>query len=383
MTDTPSRRSVATTLLRLSRALGLVALSACAGQHRVAPPASGLAASLERAISVSEDLTVFTLFALLNAAGYDDENREAGMHPVRLQVRQAVQQQLRPGFQEELRRFYEEHKQHASQWSYLVVAKATAGPPSFTPTAEWTQDLAQKPEFGPLSELHGLLRRFYVEAPVQQLYALVRPAYHEYIQRYREAIFRETAAALQYCRMNLTELTASGERKNPVVIPNLLDSYERASSFILDERFISVEGPQERIGYNPHEFVHAITNPAVYTPATDALRDPLGPLMDETIGALGAPSSRHQTLAAFVDENLVRTVSLRYLVAARPDRMSELESEMMDEWKSGYSLMRFFWEQLILYERQAADLRAYYPTMLTRLDPAAELARWRAARKQE
>ena len=368
--------------MRLSRALGLVVLSACAG-HRVAPPASGLTASLEREISVSEDLTVFTLFALLNAAGYDDENREAGMHPVRLQVRETVRQRISPGFQEELRRFYEGHLQHASPWSYLVVAKATAGPPSFTPTAEWRQDLAPDPRFGPLGDLHGLLRRFYVEVPVQQLYEHVRPAYQEYIRRYREVIFRETVAALRYCRANLTQLTASGERQRPVVIPNLLQSYEYATSLILGDRFISVEGPQERIGYNPHEFLHAITNPAVYTPATDALRDQLRPLMEESIGALGAPSSRYRTLAAFVDENLVRTVSLRYLVAARPDRESEFESEMMDEWKSGYSLMRFFWEQLILYERQAADLRAYYPTMLTRLDPAAELARWRAARKPE
>jgi hypothetical protein len=383
MTKIPSQRVVASNLAGLSLlAVGLVVLSACGG-HRLEPPASGLAASLERGIGVSEDLTVFTLFALLNAAGYDDENREAGMHPVRLQVRQAVQQQLSPGFQEELRRFYDEHKQHASPWSYSVVAKATAGPPSFAPTAEWTQDLAQNPRFGPLSGLHGLLRRFYLEIPVQQLYEPVRPAYHQYIQRYRDAIFRETAAALQYCRVNLTELTASVERKNPVVIPNLLDSYERASSFNLDERFISVEGPQERIGYNPHEFVHAVTNPTVDTPATEALRDQLGPLMEEGLGVLRAPSSRYPTLAAFVDENLVRTISLRYLVPRRPERERELQLAMMGEWKSGYSLMRFFWEQLILYEQQAADLRQYYPTMLSRLDPANELARWRAARTQE
>ena len=57
--------------------LGAVALlSGCATQ-RADPPALGLAANLEREVGVSEDLTVFTLFALLNAAGCDDENREA------------------------------------------------------------------------------------------------------------------------------------------------------------------------------------------------------------------------------------------------------------------------------------------------------------------
>jgi hypothetical protein len=258
----------------------------------------------------------------------------------------------------------------------LVVAKATSGPPSFAPTPEWSQDLVQDPRFGSLAELHGLLRRFYAEAQVARLYDRVRPAYREYVRQYRAAIFRETAAALAYCRLSLPELTASGERQNPLVIPNLLDSFERASSFILEQRFISVEGPQQRIGYNPHEFIHAVTNPVVHGPATEALQDQLHPVVEEGLRALGAPASRHPTVASFVDENLVRAISLRYLVPRRPEREKELTDEMMDEWKSGYILERFFWEQLAEYERQGSDLRQDYPTMLARLDPEAELKRW-------
>jgi hypothetical protein len=339
-----------------------------------------LATSLEQQINVTEDLTVFTLFALLNVAGYDDENRQEGMHPVRSQIRRVLQQQLDPQRREELRSFYQKTRQHANPWSYSVVAKATSGPPSFAPTAEWADDLAHEARFGSLSELHDLLRRFYVEARIPELYEQVRPAYLEYIRQYRDAIYSETAAAMAYCRLALTEVTASGERQNPMVIPNLLDSYEHAFSFILGARFVSVEGPQERIGYNPHEFIHAVTNPAVYSPTTEALEDALRPLVEEAVRALGESPSRYATLASFVDENLVRAIALRYLVTRRPGRESELAEEMMAEWKSGYILERFFWEQLAEYERQTSDIRAFYGQMIRALDVPAELERWQQAR---
>jgi hypothetical protein len=78
-----------------------------------------------------------------------------------------------------------------------------------------------------------------------------------------------------------------------------------------------------------------------------------------------------------MDENLVRAVALRYFVPRRPEREAELAAQMMDEWRSGYILVRFFWEQLSGYEQQPADLRQYYPRMVARLDPEAELRRWR------
>jgi hypothetical protein len=71
----------------------LLGLLLSCGSHR--PPV--LEPDLEREIEVREDLGVFTLFALLNAAGYDQENRAAGMHPVRIQVREALERTLDPG----------------------------------------------------------------------------------------------------------------------------------------------------------------------------------------------------------------------------------------------------------------------------------------------
>ena len=41
-------------------------------------------------VQLQADERIFTLFAALNAAGYDEENNERGMSPVRVQVRAAL-----------------------------------------------------------------------------------------------------------------------------------------------------------------------------------------------------------------------------------------------------------------------------------------------------
>ena len=360
-------------------AVALLVPAGCASHERAA--STSVMASVDKQIQVAEDPTVFTLFALLNAGGYDDENGKRGMHPVRLEIRRALEAQLTGKLRAEVRAFYDKHRNDADPWAYSVVAKATNGPPDFKPTDEWTRDLASTPQFGPIADLPPMLKRFYREAGVPELYASVRPSYRDYVKAYRGVIHDEVAAALAYCRVPLGELTASGEKQNPLVIPNLLDSYARASSFVLQDRFISVEGPQEKIGYNPHEFLHAVTNPVVYGPATESHRDRLDPLAAEGARALGDDGKPLTSTAAFVDENLVRALSLRYLVPKRPDKEQALAGVVLSEWKQGYVLERFFWEQLAEFEKQGMDLRRYVPAMLAKVDAEAELKRWHDAVK--
>lgn len=341
----------------------LVLLAACSGPDAtIEPPASG------PRIEVSENATVFTLFALLNAAGYDVENRGA-MHPVRVTVRAELDRRVDPALRERIRAFYARHREDASPWSYSVVAMATSGPPAFTGTQEW-KEIAAEPRFGSLAELHGLLRDFYKAVDVPALYKTVEPEYAKYVSAYDAVIHREAAAALAYCRLKSVTPTSvpEGERVDPIVIPNLLESYEKAFSFVLGGRFVSVEGPQAEIGYNPHEFIHAVTNPAVYGDATRSMAKRLQPL---------AEAAKADSVPAFVDEDLVRAVALRYLAAAKPDRLPKLTEAMLKDYRDGHPLERFFWEQLAEYEKSSVDLRRYYPEMLARLDPEAELARWR------
>ena len=345
------------------------------GCHRGAQSVHGnLEKQLKERVKLVEDPTIFTLFTLLNVAGYDDENREAGMHPVRRRIRAEVDTLISPEFKARLREFYDLHRAQASTWTYCVVAKASSGPPDFAPDSVWTRDLKGKGEFAGLDKVHALLREFQRKIPMDRLYGEVRRDYVDYIRDYRKAVHREVAAALAYARVrDVSELPGQG--RLAVVIPNLLDSYRRATSFVLGDTLYSVEGPQEKVGYNPHEFIHAVTNPAVYDPSLSAKSEKARPILQALRTANAEGDFRSP--AAVLDESLVRAVSLRYGFAnATPEERAALEADMLKEYRSGYILERYFWEKLVDYEASNTSLRQYYPVMLDSLNVLNEIRRW-------
>jgi hypothetical protein len=365
-----------TSRVLLALLLSAVLLGSC-GKGRGAQGLRGdLESQIKQRVKLSEDPTIFTLFALLNEAGYDYENREAGMHPVRARIRAEVDTLISPEFKARLRTFYTDHSAQANTWTYCVVAKASSGPPDFAPDSVWVKELAGNGEFNNMDKVHALLREFYRKLPIPRLYGEVRKEYKTYIEAYQKAVRTEVTAALAYARIqNVSELTGFGEVKVCVVIPNLLDSFERSSSFVLRDTLFAVEGPQAKVGYNPHEFIHAVTNPAAYDPKLNTLSEKARPLL-EALRSAGAGAS-FRSPAALLDESLVRAVSLRYrFPQAAPDKAASLEHTMLEEYHSGYILERYFWEKLGDYEKGTLTLRQFYPAMLESLDVAKEVKRW-------
>lgn len=327
-------------------------------------------------INVSESKTIFTVFAMLNVAGYDEENSKDGMHPVRVRVRERLSKTTPRQIKERLREFYRAHPLQSTNYTYAVVATLTSGAPNFSFTKEW-KDIENTPPFGQLKDLPELLREFYRAVPIDALYEEVRPEYLSYINDYRKAINKEVAKVMSYCRVkDVKELKGGGETKYAFIVPNLLESYESATSFALDAGFYSIDGPQKRMGYNPHEFVHSITNPLSYNARYRKQQQRAEPLFDAA-RRLPFIEKKYKTIEGFFDECLVRAISLKYLDTGDAKRAEILRSAMMDEYKSGYILERYFYEQLGEYEKSKKSLREYYPLMLKRLDVEKEINRWR------
>ena len=350
-------------------------------QAKSASQSSSLNEFIAHRISVSEDKTIFALFAMLNAAGYDEENNKQGMHPVRVRVRERLSIAMPGQLRARLRAFYQAHQLQPINHTYAAVAKLTSGAPDFTFTKEW-QDIANTPPYSQLKDLPELLREFYRSVPIEAAYEDVRGEYLRYINDYRKAISGEVSKAMSYCRVKgVNELAGGGETKNAIIIPNLLESYESATSFVLDAGFYSIDGPQKQPGYNPHEFIHSITNPISYNPRYRQRQQRAQPLLD---AAREIPAIRKsfKTIDGFFDECLVRAISLKYLDAGDAKRAASLHHEMMDEYKSGYILERFFYEQLGEYEKSKKSLREYYSQMLKRLDVGKELSRWKQEIKE-
>jgi len=337
--------------------------------------------SVERRVEVAENKTVFTVFCLLNLGGYDDENNPDGMHPVRVRVREQLVHKVPPELAKRIRDFYRQHSSADASTDavrYTVVAMSTGGPPDFKFTAEWP-DVSKDPSFAALADLPALLRELYTSASIEEIYAGVRPDYLKYIDGYRAAIVAQVVKVMAYCRMSALSAGDGGETPHAVVIPNLLESFSRAFGFVLNDTLHSIEGPQPKIGYNPHEFVHGITSSMSYDPRYKSLQEPAEPLFElakkqPNVGDVA-------NLQNFLDENLVRAISLKYLDSGDPARSQRLQETMMQEYRSGYTLEPFFYEQLSRYEKSNKPLSEYYPTMLRNLNVKDELARWEQTTK--
>ena len=331
---------------------------------------------VERRVEVTENKTIFTVFCLFNLGGYDDENNPDGMHPVRVRVREQLVHTVPPELAKRIRDFYRQHTSSDASTDavrYTVVAISTDGPPDFKFSAEWP-DVSKEPSFAALKDLPVLLRELYALAPIEEIYAGVRPEYLKYIGDYRAAVLAQVAKAMAYCRTSVLSAGNGGEAPHAVVIPNLLESFSRAFGFVLNDTFHSIEGPQKKIGYTPHEFVHGITNSMSYDPRYKALHEPAAPLFE--LAKKQPDVGDVANLQNFLDENLVRAISLKYLDNGDPARSRHLLETMMQEYRSGYTLEPFFYEQLSGYEKSNEPLSEYYPTMVKQLNVKDELARW-------
>ena len=192
------------------------------------PQGSGeLETSVERRVEVTENKTIFTVFCLFNLGGYDDENNPDGMHPVRVRVREQLGRRVRPELTHRIRDFYRQHRSADPSYHCTVVAMSTGGPPYFNFLAEWP-DVSKEPSFAALKDLPELLRELYASAPIEEIYAGVRPDYLNYIGDYRAAILAEVAKVMAYCRTSVLSAGNGGENSHAIVIPNLLESYSRA-----------------------------------------------------------------------------------------------------------------------------------------------------------
>jgi len=362
-------------LLSVSLLVGLCALPATPKQHNKA--AIPIEQFLGQRIHAQVNKNIFIVFAFLNAAGYDFENTER-MHPVRLAVRNEIDAALPAAVRQKIRNYFQSRHVSPVHWTYAVAAIAMGPPPKFEFASEWSEVNNQEP-FQSIDDLPSVLREFYENVPLERIYSGQKLEYERTVNAYMDTVYREAKRAMEYCGVKSTaELAGTGETTEAVIIPNLLDSYQTATSFIWRGVFYSVEGPQRTLGYNPHEFIHTITNPLSYSPQYSRAQEKARPLYE--LAKQTEVGKDFKTLQEFLDENLVRAISLRY-PHGDEKRKQRLREEMIQEYRSGYVIERFFYDELEGYERSGKSLREFYSTILNRLDVDKELSEWKKSQQ--
>lgn len=301
-------------------------------------------------VQLYADERLFTLFAALNAAGYDEENNEQGFSAVRQQVRDELAGRSLPSLQRlrpylAMCRFI-----HVSQCATWVLQRGAA--PDFARAVDgWAIDAPALLFFG----FDRALAAFYQEAAIADLWQTQQPAYVAEIERYLALIEPAVAEVFAYLRLN--EPPTAGVR----VLPNLLDAYWRGYGPHVGVFSYVVMGPASapNVGLIQHEAMHPILNPLIDAHLDAIERSQADRLFEASKVHVGAG---YQTWPALLHESVIRAVEVR--LADPTDR----ERLLRQEEAQGFALVRPLAAQLTEYEASGEAMAIYLPKLLVVLN---------------
>jgi hypothetical protein len=297
-------------------------------------------------VYVRIDEGMFTLFAALNAAGYDRENFDLPYSPARQLVREQLNASSFNG-QEFLR------KRLQTLYPYdLIIWRLHYGqPPEFerVQSGWWDENIPAFAFWG----LDAELRNYYINNDIAALWEEVRPMYEEEAALYQQASGRAVQEALDYTRMQDVQL------KKYVVIPNLLDAHWSGKGPTVGDVAYMVVGPAEDgkadVGLLQHEALHSIVGELVAA-NMDAIDTEKGTelynkLRDRVPSGYGSWES-------IVEEQVVRAVSCRL-----SKNTCEAYGLANDE-AQGFLLERTLVDKLKEFERSEGTLAEFMPELL-------------------
>ncbi len=346
-------------LLVLNR---LIALLTAIG---LAVPASAEQGQLD------SDITLFTVLAAINAAGYDAGIDSASTHPVRRALRDDLKAFQGPT-RERLTSYYQQHKlsdpvQDLAQW--VSFALQSSGPPDFKFRVPYGD---VSPDAQPLHEFPQLLSAFYAEAGVEKLYARYLPEHEKEIERYHEPVVKVVWEANGYLRIPTSGYLG---RRFQIYI-DLLSAPNIPSARSYGPDVFVVVHPSRELNTREirHTYLHYLLDPftSKYASALKAKQE-IGGL------AMFAPAldEAYKTdFSLLVTESLIKAVEARMKHGSEAQKQADVDQAL----REGYILTAHFYEQLQKFEKQEQGVRFYYPEMINAIDRKREDARLRSVR---
>lgn len=314
-----------------------------------APPSgSGLASgtrTAEVAVVSRGDARVFTLYAGLNRAGYDEEFGQA-MHPVRATVRKAL-----AGVEPAWVQAFQDLMDRAGLWRLQGVLVEDVGPPPDFAPAKGSDTLA--------GELSRALAALW-PAGGETLWAAYGPVHVEEAARLEAPARAAVLATLAYCREDWSPA------REVVIIPNLLASSKTASLWRTETTGTAyvLVGPGDGLPLDAvvHEFCHLVVGPVMAAQAANGSLDRFDPVLDRALAAKTVASGSYRELRSYVEDCLVRALTIHI----RPDDQVEARLEREEDW--GFYLVRSFWQALGPYESSGRKLTNDLATILDGVD---------------
>ncbi len=321
--------------------------------------------------------TLFTVFAAINAAGFDTGANSPSAFPLRAAVRKRLAALDTPSISA-LRAFYRMHTQknpveNVSQ--YISLALSINGPPDFDYRLAPNK---RAPDVADLAGLPEILPAFYREAHLAELWKEAQPAFDQAIELYHSPISRAVLEANAYLRnatggllgrrfqVYIDLLGVPGQTQSRsyqydtwvVVTPAIADTPERTKALIA-QQVLEVR----------HAYLHYLLDPLSirYSAKLDEKQELL-----EMARPAPALDQRYKTdFWLLTTESLIRAVEARLATGGEAKRQEALN----DATREGFVLAPAFYDGLVKYEAQEQSMRVYYPDLVGGINVKAERKR--------
>lgn len=301
---------------------------------------------------------LFAVLAAMNAAGYDAEMDSPTNHPLRAEIRRAVQAKNPPSLAR-LRAFLRDTRQgdwNAELSRYVSFALTSGPPPGFK--AKYDPAL-MPPDVIALEPLRPMLAEFWAEAGLETMWLGAQPAYDEVIARYQEPVINALLSANLYLRNPTSGFT--GRRFQIYVDLQGAPNQVHARSYMDDYFVVVTPSARPKVEEIRHAYLHYLLDPLCIR--YQARLEPKKGLGDF---AQASPILAEGYKNDFV---LLAGMSLVKAVEAKLDREAQKVDTAMSE---GFVLTAYFYEALGVYEKQEQSLRLYLPAMIDGMDVGRE-----------
>jgi tetratricopeptide (TPR) repeat protein len=321
--------------------------------------------SQQGSVNLDSNEQLFCVLAAINAAGYDAGLGTETGDNTREEVRGALSRR-NASVLSDLRKFYTAHQvadnAGATLGEYVSLALLLGPPPNFAFTVPET-DLP--PDAKDVRGLVPLLRRFYVEANLAELWARVRPRYENAIEPYGDKVRSSVTLADAYLRFP----SGAYLGRDYDIYLSLLGAPEQVQARIYGSNYYLVITPskQPKIVEIRHQYLHFLLDPLAVKYAFEIHQKAALQAIARQAPTLGTDFKEDFPL--LVTECLIRAVELRL------DKPSQPDKSVAEFTASGLILLPYFYSALADYQRQDTSISVFYKQMIRGIDPKAEMQR--------
>jgi len=321
-------------------------------------------------VTLDTSETLFSVFAALNACGYDNE---LGVSlPLRSQVRQDVTKSAQSSASAQAAldavcAFYRDHNPGDTS-QYVSLALDLTSPPTF---ATKVKEADLPPDTSYVVGFVPVLQGFYDKLGVHAIWTRHKQEYDALIERFHDPVSKMLLSTDLYLKLPLSgylgrQFTVYVE---PMGAPGQVNARNYGSDYFVV--LSPANNNSLRMDDIRHTYLHYLLDPMTMKRATTMAR------LSAILPAVkNAPLDEHfkDNVSLLMTESLIRAIEARRMgtgKAADPERLRSVDADM----KEGFVLTRYFYDQLVQFEKSSVGLRDAYPDWLYYIDVDKEKKR--------